>query len=323
MSLTKYALIFTSTFATFCINSIVKGQNMPTYQVSFFNGSSNNKLEVLDWGGTGRPILFLSGLGNTAHVFVDFAPRFTNRFHVYALTRRGFGASAQPLTGYSIGTLVADILAVIDSLHLNKVILIGHSIAGEEITKFAASYPDRVNKIIYMDAAYDFLTIGHVFANYPQVPKAVTEDSSSFQSWRLFNKNISGISYPSEEDRQIYIYSKAGKYIKTVTPDSIVSSILAGIEHPAYNAIKCKALAIYAFQASVNVQFPFYSQLDPANKQKADISLISSEKWGLEELNRFKKEVKNGTVKKIKDATHYIFISNKVETEKLIRDFLQ
>jgi len=37
----------------------------------------NVKLEVLDWGGTGRPLVLLAGLGNTAHVFDDFAPKLT------------------------------------------------------------------------------------------------------------------------------------------------------------------------------------------------------------------------------------------------------
>jgi hypothetical protein len=51
-------------------------------------------LEVVDWGGRGAPLVFLAGLGNTAHVFDTFAPQFTDHFHVVGITRRGFGASA-------------------------------------------------------------------------------------------------------------------------------------------------------------------------------------------------------------------------------------
>ena len=50
-------------------------------------------LEVVDWGGRGTPLVFLAGLGSTAHVFDDFAPQFTDSFHVVGITRRGFGAS--------------------------------------------------------------------------------------------------------------------------------------------------------------------------------------------------------------------------------------
>src|SRR5436305_1224574 len=59
------------------------------------------KVEVLDWGGFGPPVLLLSGSGNTAHVFEDFAPKLIAccRVHVYGMTRRGYGASSKPERG--------------------------------------------------------------------------------------------------------------------------------------------------------------------------------------------------------------------------------
>ena len=51
------------------------------------------RLEVLDWGGSGKPLVLLAGGGDTAHVFDDFAPKLTTSFHVYGITRRGFGQS--------------------------------------------------------------------------------------------------------------------------------------------------------------------------------------------------------------------------------------
>lgn len=114
-------------------------------------------LEVLDWGGQGPTLVFLAGLGNTAHVFDDFAPQFTDRFHVIGITRRGFGASSDSPPPRELDTLVADITAVLDTLHLQRVTLIGHSIAGEELTRFAALHPARCGDLIYLDAAYELL----------------------------------------------------------------------------------------------------------------------------------------------------------------------
>jgi non-heme chloroperoxidase len=51
------------------------------------------RLEVLDWGGSGRPLVLLAGGGDTAHIFDDFAPKLTPSFHVYGIARRGFGES--------------------------------------------------------------------------------------------------------------------------------------------------------------------------------------------------------------------------------------
>src|SRR5258708_4567279 len=54
------------------------------------------KLEVLDWGGTGRPLVFLASLGDPAHAFDQFAPKFTGKYPVYGIPRRGFGESSNP-----------------------------------------------------------------------------------------------------------------------------------------------------------------------------------------------------------------------------------
>src|SRR5689334_4263258 len=60
----------------------------------------NVRLEVLDWGGSGRPIILLNGLGGTAHGFDDFAPKLASISHVYGITRRGYGSSSSPSDGY-------------------------------------------------------------------------------------------------------------------------------------------------------------------------------------------------------------------------------
>src|SRR5260370_11622222 len=59
----------------------------------FVTVDKNVRLEVLDWGGSGRPLVLLAGGGDTAHVFDDFAPQLTPTLHVYGITRRGVGES--------------------------------------------------------------------------------------------------------------------------------------------------------------------------------------------------------------------------------------
>jgi non-heme chloroperoxidase len=114
------------------------------------------QLEVLDWGGTGRPLVFLSGLGNTAHIWDDFAPEFTRNHHVYAITRRGFGRSTHAAAGYTPERLSDDILAALAQLKIEKPVLIGHSIAGEELSSIGTRHPELVSALIYLDAAYTY-----------------------------------------------------------------------------------------------------------------------------------------------------------------------
>jgi non-heme chloroperoxidase len=99
------------------------------------------RLEVLDWGGSGRPLVLLPGGGNTAHVFDDLAPKLTPVSHVYAITRRGFGASGFSPSANAVDRLRDDVLAVIDGLELERPVLAGHSIAGAELSAVAASAP--------------------------------------------------------------------------------------------------------------------------------------------------------------------------------------
>jgi pimeloyl-ACP methyl ester carboxylesterase len=96
-------------------------------------------------------LLLLAGMGNDAHSFDQFAPKFTDRFRVLALTRRGFGQSDKPATGYDTDTLVADSRAFLDMLKIKRVSLIGHSFAGWELIRFAELYPDRVDRLVFLD----------------------------------------------------------------------------------------------------------------------------------------------------------------------------
>ncbi|HEX3582061.1 MAG TPA: alpha/beta fold hydrolase, partial [Thermoanaerobaculia bacterium] len=113
------------------------------YTTRFVTVESGVKLEVLDFGGSGRPVVLLSGLGDTAHVYERFAPKLARRYHVYAITRRGFGASSHPASGYSADRLGDDVLTVVDALHLSRPVIAGHSIAGEELSSIGTRHPEK------------------------------------------------------------------------------------------------------------------------------------------------------------------------------------
>ena len=94
------------------------------HQVRWITVDSSVRLEVLDWGGSGPPLVLL-GCYLTAHVYDEFAPKLTNQFHVYGITRRGIGASDKPATGYAVQRSANDVLEVLDSLNLQKSLLVG------------------------------------------------------------------------------------------------------------------------------------------------------------------------------------------------------
>ncbi len=134
----------------------------------FITVENNVKLEVLDWGGSGRPLVLLAGLGNTAHIFDKFAPKFTATYHVYGITRRGFGASSSPSPSgaatYSADRLGDDVLAVIDALKLNRPVLAGHSLGGEELSSIGSRHPGKVAGLIYLRTRDIHMSFATIFA---------------------------------------------------------------------------------------------------------------------------------------------------------------
>ena len=114
------------------------------HTIQFVTVDKNVRLEVLDWGGSGRPLVLLAGGGNTAHVFDEFAPKLTANYHVYGMTRRGFGASEFSASDNPVDRLRDDVLAVLGALKLARPVLVGHSIAGAELSAVASTHSDRV-----------------------------------------------------------------------------------------------------------------------------------------------------------------------------------
>src|SRR6266478_9420649 len=84
--------------------------DLSNHQVRLVTVEDGVQLEVLDWGGSGRLVVLLAGSGNTAHVFDEFAPKLASSYHVYGITRRGYGISTHPDSGYSEQRLAEDVL---------------------------------------------------------------------------------------------------------------------------------------------------------------------------------------------------------------------
>ena len=255
------------------------------------------KLHYLDFGGSGPTLVFLAGLGNTAHAFDDFAPAFTDRFRVIAITRRGFGESDHPDTGYDAPRLVADIKAVLDSLGLNRVSFVGHSIAGEEMTRFAATYPARVDKVIYLDAAYDRVRASMLITDdsvpTPRgetIPAPKAADTTSEAAYVQYVHRSRGVNIPEADIRMRFRYDGWREELTHAYASM-------NVETPQYRRVQAPALAIYA--------------VDDASDEL--YSLLREE---------FRQQVAKSKVLEIHGAHHWIFISNRAQVLAACRKFL-
>jgi non-heme chloroperoxidase len=291
------------------------------HRVSFVSVAPAVRLEVLDWGGSGPPLVFLSGLQDVAHGFDDFAPEFTNDHHVLAITRRGYGASSQPRSGYDLASRVADLRAVLDSLGLNRVSLAGHSIAGDELTAFAGTYPDRVISLVYLDAAYDHSNLKELFGEYPPAPPMLPRDSASARAVQTYTHRVYGMHIPEAQLRAIDRYDSAGHFVADVTPGVIDSLILAGCGHPNYSAVRAPALVIDAVTDSVEQVFPYWATLDSKGREQARRFTAALQRWSATERARVRRELRTAQVLELHGANHYVFDSNRAQVVRAMRAF--
>jgi pimeloyl-ACP methyl ester carboxylesterase len=290
------------------------------------------QLEVLDWGapagGSGPALVFLAGLGNTGHVYDDFALRFRDRFHVYAITRRGFGTSSDAADGYDAATRARDIVTVLDSLQIDGAALAGHSVAGDELSKLAATYPARVRALVYLDA-YDYgrARLMALMGSPPPaavLPRMTAADSASPAAVRAFFRPSMGGLVPEAEVRAQAVFGSDGRLTGNGPGANAVPRIMLGTEPSDFRHIAAPALGLFAVPAGPAALFGAdrYARLDSTARAQADRAFAGSTAWAKAGRDRFRAELAHGTVVELPGATHYVFLSHPDRIEREMRAFL-
>ena len=285
------------------------------------------KLEVLDWGGTGPTLVFLAGGGNTAHVYDHFATRFTNRFHVLGITRRGSGTSSHPKAGYDTTTLVRDIVSVLDSLGLPKASFAAHSFGGSELNLLGARHPGRVNRLVYLDSGFDFRAIGDSpewksgVLRAPQPPIAGYEDDSAW-SWTLWAERLSGPDYPEAEVRAAYRFDPDGRFVGGADVAGVVQRLVDGTEATDLRRIRAPVLALYAVLDSPEAMLPYWHELDSTARARGQKMFEALTRLHGRLRADFSERVEGARAVRIHGARHYIFLTHPAEVTHAMLEFL-
>lgn len=289
------------------------------------------QLEVLDFGGEGSPIVLLPGLGATAHAYDDLAPLLAQKHHVIAITRRGTGYSSKPDFGFDTQRLGQDVLAVLNEFDLQKVLLVGHSIAGDELTWLGANHPERFSGLVYLDAAYDRSGDGsdprdarvrELNRSLPPEPPIPPEALLNYEATTQFLKER-GHNRLSEGELIAFLNFDKPYLAGTPSIDGRTQqAIIAAIQKPDYGRVKIPALAIYAIADPNKALRPWYDTNDKELMASlAELRRITDDKKR-KSIELFKTSVENGQVLEIQNATHYLIQSNQREVLEAIESFL-
>jgi len=323
------SLIATQATAAFAQAAPRAADSRPT--VRFVAVNNHVKLEVLDWGGSnaGRPIVFLAGLGNTPHDFDKFALNFTGSHHVYGITRRGFGNSSKPTPAddnYSADRLGDDVLAVCDALKLDHPVLVGHSIAGEELSSIGSRHPEKVSGLVYLDAAGPSAFYNAATGNYgvelaelrrrldqltvqsnPDLDKARIRELLQSNLLQRFEGQLQSVLKvmeampPTPPNTAAPLVNPSAPYVRAV---------LSGQQ--MYTVIKGPILAIVAIPHDYDRNPP------PDARTSAALNLQYAER----QVDAFQATLPNARVVRLPYASHFVFRSNEADVVREMNAFL-
>jgi len=325
-------LVAASVLTLSCAHQTVAGSDGSAHTVRFVNVEPDVRLEVLDWGGSGRPLVLLAGSGNTAHVFDDMAPKLTGCCRVYGITRRGFGASDRPPSGYDDQRLSDDVLEVLRSLGIDKAVLVGHSMAGGELTTMGNQHGDRLAGLVYLDALGDPRDWPASDPAYRELANKLPEarrgaaaaDESSFAAYRASQLRNEHFAFPESELRELFNANADGTVggYKGSNP-SVHSAIGAGQKKRDYSNVRVPVLAMFEYPTAARDRLPGAARVESAEVRAAREAYARAtaayvDRW----MNNLKAGVPGARFVDLPGAGHFVFLSREREVVEEIVKFV-
>ncbi len=292
------------------------------------------RLQVLDWGGAdkSRTMVLLTGLGDNAHVYDQFAFQFTDYFHVIGITRRGYPPSSLPgpgpnqVTNYDPATRARDDIAVLDYLGITRAVFVGHSVAASELSTIAVRYGRRVEKLVYLDA----FDLSKRF-QLPEIPSAPDTEAElrSLQTLLASSERVDDILRPAQAVCFAVQFDQKGTITGGTTPSWVPAAILQGVKAPAsppteWAKVEAPRLGIFS-QPSIQGRVAFYWYLSAADKKKFDQNWPGIVQWYADTSREFAAEQPGRpgpVVYRLPDAPHYFFLNDQAFVVRVMREFL-
>jgi pimeloyl-ACP methyl ester carboxylesterase len=302
------------------------------HKSNFVNVNGIN-LHYLDWGGTGDVLLFLTGMGCSVYIFNKIASRFTDNFHVLGMDRRGHGDSDYPETGYDPDTLTHDLRQFLDTLKVNQVILVGHSMAYIELCHFTALCPERVLKLIFLDAAYDNSSpemkaafeknpLPHITPGWPadffgNIEEYIAEIKRRFPSLAVVWNDAM-----EEQTRHVFEQTPDGKVVDRMS-DTISNAIHDTFASytPEYSELYIPVLSFFAIRDGSDYLSSDY-MTEEQQSQVLDFFKTVLQPYNERYIEQFQCMVPHAKIIQIAHGHHYCFIKHEELVYEEMRKFL-
>jgi pimeloyl-ACP methyl ester carboxylesterase len=304
-------------------------RDLSPHRVQMVALADDVQVEVLDWGGEGRPLVLLAGY-LTAHAYDALGPKLTEFAHVYGITRRGLGASSRADAGYTARESADDVVGVLNKLNLAGPVIVGHSFGGQDLSTIGADYPNRIAGLVYLNSAEDPKLEPSAFGSTPPNPKRLPAamqnppppDRRSFAAYRAWQIRAHGVAFPESELRWLYKENPDGSLGEYQVAKSVRDALFAGLRKPEYSRIRVPVLAFFATPPDAQELIRRYTPASPderaAIEQKRSFDLAVA----LRHVQDLQKGVPKARIVELPGANFYVFLSNEADLLREMRSFI-
>ncbi|KYK48247.1 alpha/beta hydrolase [Bradyrhizobium liaoningense] len=180
----------------------------------FSIGPTDAQIAMLQWGESGKPpALLVHGTGFVADVWDEVARELASTYTVYALDRRGHGASHKP-RAYHFLDFAGDICRVIDALKLRNVYGIGHSAGATDLLLAAKLLPGCFTRLFVMEPTVmdprAALSVGLDEDSLARVQGALRRQAEFDNSDAVFNRYRAAPAFADWTDTSLRAYVRHG-----------------------------------------------------------------------------------------------------------------
>ena len=130
----------------------------PAVKSGYISNGPDLQLNYLEWGDpSAPPVLLIIGLTGIAYTWRQTAERLQDRYRCIALNLRGHGDSGpSPEREYSFDLWDSDVQALVNTLELDRPVVIGHSLGGRVAFVYAGRHPESTRGIVVVDVGPGF-----------------------------------------------------------------------------------------------------------------------------------------------------------------------
>ncbi|MEC0256808.1 alpha/beta fold hydrolase [Paenibacillus lautus] len=255
------------------------------------------QMNVFIQGQGEETIVILPGYG-TAAPALDFKPLLSELipyYKVVVIEPFGYGLSDQTQKERSTENIVSEIHEALQSLHINRYILMGHSISGIYSLDYVNQYPNEVRAFIGLDSSVPTLSEQKIDSSDTEPVKWFRNLGFARLQLKLSADPYEGLPYDQQTKEQLNMLMRKNMYNNTQLNE---------------------AVSMYSnFEAAEQLTFPtnlpvlFFVQ---ANHPVTD-------RWIPEHEKQIEESVHGEMV--LLDAGHYLYRSHPTEISDKIRDF--